>query len=254
MKVLIQTTRHVTLKSHTAKSEVCVLYDVLEKHTITKNANAKRAEDILHTILYYAKHERGVIELVIRRMLYGYELFVWLITRNYARKFDILTALFDADSDLKDFVSVNGSPLILFALQNEKPDTTEYLLSRGCKLVDSGMFVCNRKQPHLNVFRCAHSSCEYILYRAIDTLLITRVSLREVCDLIYNNVPAGTLRALGCVTCDDPDIIELAAKTENLDRMRILSQLMTYDQKVLLLQKITKGAYGVLFPCTVRSK
>ena len=262
MKVPINTTRYITIKLHGAPTETAVLASVLEKYIIAK-ANPKRSNDIIRVLQYYATNEPSVLcdALKSTRTYIKYELIVRLIQGEYLRKMDMLEIIFSVFP--VDYIAVNGSALILFALQHESPEIAELLLERGAVLANKGVFVrntslckrmhCNHNDRYrkcigyVNVFYCASRKCLYIPYRCITQGCITSLSCVELEDLTTKYVPPEVIEALNCIGHGDC-IIDLAMKVDNTQSMTVVNACMNDCQRMRVLNRMTRGMLGILLP------
>lgn len=75
----------------------------------------------------------------------------------------LLDYIFDTKLVSPDFITSNGSPLILYAMQHSW-ETFLYVLSRGARLFKAGDFVRNQYMRSVTVFSCAVSDLRILNY------------------------------------------------------------------------------------------
>lgn len=163
MKVMITEPREKVIKCDLSKGPVPAITDI---HNNTQNE-----ADFLAAIKELALLEPTFdFEAAFTESIPGYGS-EYIVRCFYFNRFNVLDYIFDNIAVSPNFVTSNGSPLILFAMQQSWECFT-YLVSRGAKLFrGDGELVKNTgKHPHVNVLFCANGN-EKILNVVFNALM-----------------------------------------------------------------------------------
>lgn len=124
--------------------------------------------------------------IVEKQSTFLYEYIVMCVQKEW---YDILDLIFNANHVSPDFVSRNGSPLLLFAMQTSV-EMFRYILSRGAKLVIHGDLVKNHDKPYLTALFCANGNPDMLQ-------LLFNAGLRQVGSTVTNKETLALLLHLG---------------------------------------------------------
>lgn len=153
MKIKIKTTRQQEIHLPDGLSEA----DLLIKIHNTSYDNTSAFAKIKALVSMYPDFDiTKAVTTTPTELVYEY--IVRCVQSTWVPQLDFL---FEAGIVSPDFVSKNGSPLILFAMQNSV-EMFRYMISRGAKLVIDGDLVKNINTPNINALSCATGTVDIL--------------------------------------------------------------------------------------------
>lgn len=108
-----------------------------------------------------------------------YEMYEFIVICVRSDRFAVLDWIFDNKIITPDHVAMNGSPLVLFAMQRSTEMFT-YFVSRGAQLIRDGDLVHNRKLG-LTAFSCAGSRDD--ISRVLLNLILAHRGMSKITNI-----------------------------------------------------------------------
>lgn len=208
MKVTIAETRTKTIKID------CSLADPAKVvHTLDHKTNTRSEAEFITALTTMSKDFSAFDTAA---SLTGYVSGYWEHVVYCVRvgRYETLDFIFDNNLVSPDFVAHNGSPLILFAME-QGLTAFRYMVSRGARLIVDGDLVCNSQRHSVNVFSCTNVSP--------DKTAINKVLFNHVLVNMSSMTNAKTLsRLLAQINASRPQIKRYQDRIAELTKLEDL--------------------------------